>query len=220
MNPRPHTQRRKARALIAATSVLGIGAVITLASWTATSYLTSSLKTGEVSGIEVSKDNSVWELPDGTGTPAKIATATFTYSSADVAALAPNQSAYVPIALRAYKGTTFTLPVSVTSSAPTISATDGHTPLGIAGTGLTYTIFTTTAFGCDATTTTTGATTLAAPLTPVIAGVGSGTVTLPAATASASGAAVYLCIKVTADTTIESNTNQDIKFAFTGGWTA
>ena len=171
-------RRDKAKALLAAGLVLGVGAAVTLAAWNDSEYATGSFGAGTF-GIEGSTDGTAY-ADHASGTAA---TLTF---NAD-ANVSPGETYYAPFAVRLTAESTYDAAVAVTaSSTGTV-------------TGLTYQLLQTTSFGCTASTT---GTELVAAGTAVGAVAGTPGFTLDQGTSGAAGAPAYLCVKVTSDSNL------------------
>ena len=171
------TRRRdKAKALLAAGLVLGVGAAVTLAAWNDSEYATGSFGAGTF-GIQGSTDSTTYADHATSGTAA---TLTF---NAD-ANVSPGETYYAPFAVRLTAASTYDAAVAVTaSSSGTV-------------TGLTYQLLQTTSFGCTSSTT---GTELVAAGTAVGAVAGTPGFTLDQGTGGAAGGPAYLCVKVTSD---------------------
>ncbi|MCE1175304.1 MAG: SipW-dependent-type signal peptide-containing protein, partial [Propionibacteriales bacterium] len=172
-------RRRKVAAILAGGVVVGVGTMATLAAWTDTEYATGTF-TGGYFDLRGSTDQTTFS--DHT-TAGSSATLSFT---APVTQMSPNDVVYAPYALNLYK--TSTNAGTVVVSAPSTTGTV---------TNLTYSLFTTSTAGCNASSTVLN--------TIVAAGTAVGSVGTPAtitvakpANSSTDGVPTYLCFKVTA----------------------
>lgn len=180
----PRTKKRGIiRAILAGGLVLGVGAAVTLAAWNDSEFATGTFSAGTFN-LEGSTDGTAFA--DHATAPG--AALGFTVNPAS---LSPGDVVYAPFAVRLAANTTNNATVTVAVPTP---ATTGSV------TGLTYQILQPTAFGCTAATTGT-------TLVPAGTAVGSVpsavtfSLTKGAPTTSA-GAAVNLCVKVTAGASI------------------
>jgi predicted ribosomally synthesized peptide with SipW-like signal peptide len=177
----PRTGRaRKAKALLAAGVVLGVGAAVTLASWNDSEFAQGFFSAGTFNLVG-STDGAAYTDHATAGSPAALA---FTV---DASALSPGAVTAAPFAVR--------LDETTTSDATVTLAAQGTTGTV---TGLSYEVIRTSTFGCDASTTGT---------TVVPAGTAVGSAPAGASFALAHGQGVpgapaFLCFKVTADGTL------------------
>ncbi len=167
---------RRLRALLAGGLVLGLGAVVTLASWNASEYATGTFSASTFN-LEGSLNGTTYSSHP-VGSPATLA---FTVPATN---LAPGDVVYAPFAIRLAANTSRTAVVTITSPSQT----------GVL-TGLTYALIQPTTFGCTSATTGTSliasvAVGSAAGASTFALGIGTPT-TLP-------GAPVDLCFVVTA----------------------
>jgi predicted ribosomally synthesized peptide with SipW-like signal peptide len=175
-------RRRKVAAILAGGLVVGIGTMATLASWNDTEYAAGSFTAGAFDMVG-SLDGTNYTQHTTSGTAATLAFST------PASALSPNDVVGSPFALRLAK---------VSTNGATVTVTPGGNFTN--GTGLTYGMYTTSTFGCTAATTT--VTTIVPAGTALNATTGAVTFTLAKPVDNATeGAAVNLCIKVTAGST-------------------
>jgi predicted ribosomally synthesized peptide with SipW-like signal peptide len=170
----------RVRAILAGALVLGVGATMTLASWTDNEFATGSFATSKFD-TQSSIDNSAWA--DSTAAPG----AAITFAGTG---MSPDTHRYGYVLIR-------TKPNSVagtlTFAAPTV--TNGGTDTSpFLGAALQYKAIAISAAGCTATTFTTGTPTYivgGASTYSALSTAGSTGVALPAATASAGSPAGY-----------------------------
>ncbi len=174
----------KVRAVLAGALVLGVGATMTLASWTDTEFATGSFSASTFN-TQSSIDNSTWA--DNITAPG----ATITFSGSG---MSPDTHRYGYVLIR-------TKPNSVGGTisfvAPTVT-NGGSDTSPFLGAALQYKAISISAAGCSATTFSTGTPTYIVGTSSAYAALataGSTAVTLPAATASA-GAPVGYCFDV------------------------
>lgn len=190
---------RKATAVVAATAVLGVATVATLASWTITEFVSGQFATADqnpTGSIEASADGITFDQHAALGSGLSVVW------DKDVTRLAGNENIAAPYYIRTTAGTTANIRINVTSA-----ATNDN--------GLTYTVFAVdnTAV-CDAN--------INAGSQGVIQNLGtaaltadlSNTFSLPGATAQAPGTAQKLCIKVNVPDTAAANTTTNVDFGF------
>ncbi|MFM6974987.1 MAG: hypothetical protein ACKOXM_07680 [Agromyces sp.] len=192
--------RQRARVIVAASSVLGVGAVVTLAAWTANTYLEGEVKTGTVTSVEYSFDGSAWATSSNSASPTK-----FVLSPTDFK-LTPGDPAYIPFALRTSQTTDVALPLSISSVLKSATGTD---------TGVTYKLFTTSTFGCTSTST------VVKSVAPALTSLTSGpftNVTLAAGSASAPGTETNFCLVISATTSAANGVTPIADWSFAGGW--
>lgn len=127
----PSTRTRKIRALLAGGLVLGIGAAVTLAAWNDSVFSTGTFESGSFH-LEGSADGSTYA---GHDTAASAADLEF---SVDASNLSPGDTVSAPFAVRLDEATTYGANVVVEPSTTTGDVT-----------GLTYSLSTTSAFGCE-----------------------------------------------------------------------
>jgi predicted ribosomally synthesized peptide with SipW-like signal peptide len=128
--------RRKltiARAILAGGLVLGVGATATLAAWNDSEYAQGTFTAGSFD-LQGSTDGTTFAQHATSGTAATLA---FTVNPTD---LSPQAVVYAPFAVRLAAGTTDG--ASVAFQTPVATGTV---------TGLTYSVYETSAFGCSAT---------------------------------------------------------------------
>jgi predicted ribosomally synthesized peptide with SipW-like signal peptide len=175
-------KRRKVAAIMAGGLVVGIGTMATLASWNDTEYAAGSFTAGSFDMVG-SLDGTAYTQHTTSGTAATLA------FSSPVGALSPSDVVGSPFALRLAK---------VSSNGATVTVTPGGNFTN--GAGLTYGMYTTATFGCTAATT--PLVTIVPAGTALNATTGAVTFNLAKpADASTEGAAVNLCVKVTAGAT-------------------
>ncbi|MFC7464343.1 SipW-dependent-type signal peptide-containing protein [Brachybacterium sp. GCM10030252] len=172
----PSTRSRKVRALLAGGLVLGVGAAITLAAWNDSEYATGSFESGAFD-LEGSVDGSTYDEHATAATAAPLA------FSLDASNLSPGDTVTAPFAVRLDDTTTYGANVAVEPS-----ATSGTV------TGLTYSLATTSAFGCQAST----ADTLVPAGTSFGTEPGTANFDLAAGDGATAGDAIFLCFTVTA----------------------
>lgn len=178
---------RKIAAILTAGVVLGLSTLITLATWNDSEYEGGALATGAFN-LQGSINGTTWNDDSSTG-----AAATLPFTVAATATdLSPNDVVYAPFAVRLDGTTTDNATVTITA-----------VPTGISIDNLTYTLFTTSTFGCSA---------AATPVTTLVpAGTAIGTVTnaqtfsLSHGSSGSPGAAVNLCFKVSAGSSMTPN---------------
>lgn len=164
------------RAVLAGGVVLGVGAAVTLAVWNDSEFATGTFSTGTFN-LEGSTDGTTFA---DHATSDDAAGLSFTVTPTD---LAPGDVVYAPFAVRLAAGTTDDGTVAF------------QTPTGTAPTGLTYSVYETSAFGCSAAELPDGTeliTDAAFTATPTA------TFPLTAGAGGASGTAQNLCFVVTA----------------------
>lgn len=174
----PPSRARKIRAVLAGGLVLGVGAAITLAAWNDSEFATGSFEAGDFN-LEGSIDGTEYAEHDTAGAAAPLA---FTV---DASNLSPGDSVTAPFAVRLDATTSYGAGVVVEALENTGAVT-----------GLTYSLTTTDAFGCES-----GAgeeLVGAGTALGTIDGDGAGFALLAGADAAA-GAPVNLCFTVTAD---------------------
>lgn len=177
---------RKVRAILAGGLVLGVGAVITLATWNDSEFAKEVFGTDGFD-IESSLDGSTFTQNES---PSTAATLNF---SVPATSLAPGDVAYAPFAVRVAGPSGLSGIVVVTAGTSSTFV------------GLTYTLVHTTNFVCNATTV---AAAVAASATNVLVPVGTPVGTVPGSpsfvvlhgVAPDAGPAINLCIVVTAGT--------------------
>ncbi|HLP23637.1 MAG TPA: hypothetical protein VK139_06315 [Microbacteriaceae bacterium] len=198
MRTRENLSRRKVRAIVAMTSVIGVGAVITLAAWSATSFLQSDVKTGKLAGMKVSVNaGTSWSPAGSSSSPAILDLGTVPAS--------PNSTTYSLFGVQAAATTTVDFPVKLTASIPT----------GYSGSGLSYTIAVVSTPACSAST---PGTDLFA-YTSVTATAPTQTFDVKAPTVAGNdGAPTWVCLKIKADKDILENATQRIDWTLTAGW--
>jgi predicted ribosomally synthesized peptide with SipW-like signal peptide len=165
------------RAVLAGGVVLGVGAAVTLAVWNDSEYAQGTFTAGAFN-LEGSTDGTTFSDHNTSGTAAAL---TFTVNPTD---LAPDDIVYAPFAVRLAAGTTDDSTVAFQTPAGTGTLT-----------GLTYSVYETSAFGCSATNLPDGTeliTDAAFAATP------SATFDLTAGTGGVAGTAQNLCFVVTA----------------------
>lgn len=187
---------RKVKALLAGGLVLGIGAAITLAAWNDSEWATGSFAAGTFN-IEGTVDNSTWA--EHATEPAK-ATLSFSTGFDNLSASA---TVSAPFAIRLDKDTTSDATVAVQSA----------TGDGTAETHLTYEIVQVAAWD-DCTPSAAGTAQIVPAGTALDAVTGASTFSLTKSTnvGTDPGAAVYICIQVTADSSLVQSTTA------TGTW--
>lgn len=128
----PASRARKVRAVLAGGLVLGVGAAITLAAWNDSEFATGQFEAGTFN-LEGSVDGEGFTEHASEEAAAPLA---FSVNSSN---LSPGDSVSAPFAVRLDAETTHGAGVSLDA-------------VGTTGTvaGLTYTVGTTTSFGCDA----------------------------------------------------------------------
>lgn len=170
----------KVRAVLAGALVLGVGATVTLASWTDTEFATGSFTTSRFD-TQSSIDNSAWA--DNTVSTGAAITFAGTGMSPDT-----HRYGYVLI-----RGKALSVAGTLTFAAPTV--TNGGTDTSpFLGAALQYKAVAITAAGCSATTFSTGTPTYivgTAGAYAALTAAGPTGVALPAATASAGAPAGY-----------------------------
>lgn len=190
----PSSRRGIVRAVLAGGIVLGIGAAITLASWNDSEFASGSFAAGAFN-LEGSSTNGTTFTEHATaGTAAPL---TFTVAPSN---MSPSSSVYAPFAVRLAAGTTTGASVGVSSIGS-----------GANSTHLSYRILQTTTFGCTSSTTGTELVPAATPLTASP----TGTFTLAqGATSTDPGAAQFLCLIVTADTSLVQSQTAAVTWQF------
>lgn len=170
----------KVRAVLAGALVLGVGATMTLASWTDTEFATGSFATSRFD-TQSSIDNSAWA--DNTSAPG----ATITFAGTG---MSPDTHRYGYVLIR---GKANSVAGTLTFAAPTV--TNGGTDVTpFLGAALQYRAVAITSAGCSSTTFSTGTPTYIVGTSSTYASLsaaGSTGVALPAATASAGAPAGY-----------------------------
>jgi len=180
----------KARAILAGSLVLGVGAAVTLASWNDSEFAAGAFTGGKFnvqSSITGGTAPADWK-DNGTGTPAALSFAV------DANKLSPNTTVFAPFALKLAAGSTNAADITIKSTGP----------VGI-GDHLVYTIRQTSTWGCNAATTGT----FVAPAANVKASPVNNAFSL-----STAGAPTYLCIAVTSDSTLEQGTSGTVTWEF------
>lgn len=179
--PRSWRSRRIA-ALLAGGIVLGIGATATLAAWNDSEFAKGTFTTGTFN-LQGSTDGTTFS--DHT-TAAGAAVMTM---SASAAKLSPGDVAYSPFAVQLTTATTNAAVVTVTSASTSGDAAN-----------YTYSLFTTSTFGC------TSASTPVTTLVPAGTALTTTGATPPTFAIASSGVATNLCFKVTAGTNATQGT--------------
>ncbi|GAB3570782.1 hypothetical protein GCM10027405_35720 [Arthrobacter alkaliphilus] len=157
--------------------VLGVGAAVVLAAWNDSEFATGTFAAGTFN-LQGSTDGTSYA--DHAASPG--ATLPFTVNPSN---LAPGDTVYVPFAVRLAANTT--TGATVTLNTPTAAGSVAN---------LSYELVQPTSFGCSSSTTGTDLVPAGTALGGALSGV---TFTLNAGSpASAPGAAVFLCFKVTA----------------------
>lgn len=172
---------KRVRAILAGGLVLGVGAAITLAAWNDSEFVSGLFGSGTFD-IEGSTDGAAFAQHPTAGSAA---TVTFELNADN---LSPDEPVYAGFAVQLSAATTSaaSVDISASSAAPIASS-------------LTYSLVTTTSWGCDAAAFAAG--------TPVVtdaattASTAADIFTLDAVTAP-----VYLCFQVTADDTLAQGT--------------
>jgi len=180
----------KARAVLAGSLVLGVGAAVTLASWNDSEFASSAF-TGGKYNIQSTANNTTWK-DNVSGTPAAL---TFAVAPGT---LSPNTTVYAPFAVKLATGTTNVADVTIKSTATA----------GI-GSHLSYTISRTAAWGCDVNTT--GGTVVAPLATSALVSTVTNAFSLNDASTTA-----YLCIAVTADSGLVQGSTGNVTWEFAG----
>lgn len=174
----------RVRAVLAGALVLGVGATMTLASWTDTEFATGSFATSKFD-TQSSIDNSVWA--DNTSAPG----ATITFAGTG---MSPDTHRYGYVLIRTKANS---VAGTLTFVAPTV--TNGGTDTSpFLGAALQYRAIAIAAAGCTSTTFTTGTPTYivgGASTYAALTATGATGVSLPAATASP-GSPVGYCFDV------------------------
>lgn len=190
----PHPARRttstgatsnRVRAFLAAGLVLGVGAVVTLASWTSTEVATRSFTSGTFA-LEGTADGSTWSS-NPVGTP-------LTFSPT-VSNMSPNTSYPFPFAVRLSAATTANATGALV--APVISTGGNDANLAVA-------VYSEPSFGCPATATLAAQT----PLTSA------STFALTAQAGATPPSVSYFCFVVSAGGTLEGATTNTITWEF------
>ncbi|CAD5992201.1 SipW-dependent-type signal peptide-containing protein [Agreia sp. COWG] len=186
------TKRGIVRAILAGGLVLGVGAAVTLAAWNDSEFASSAFGAGsfDLEGQE-SLAAGFTDHEAAPGAPLEFGLAPENLSPGDVV--------YAPFALRLDDATTNDATISIAS-----------TGTGVNAANLSYAITTTATFGCDAATV---GTALVPALTPTTASP-TATFTLAQGAAGAPGAAVNLCLIVTAGTTLAEGAAADVTWEF------
>ncbi|NYJ20410.1 SipW-dependent-type signal peptide-containing protein [Glaciibacter psychrotolerans] len=188
----------KARAILAGSLVLGVGAAVTLASWNDSEFAASGFTGGSF--------NLQSSITGGSGAADwKDAPSTAAASLAFVAGpntLSPNTTVYAPFAVKLATGTTNAADVSIKSAAAA----------GI-GDHLTYRIVKTNAWGCDSVKYAAG--TEVAPTANVKA-----SSVAPAFVLAAANTPAFLCVAVTADSTLAQGSTGTVTWEFNAVSTA
>ncbi|HLP23640.1 MAG TPA: hypothetical protein VK139_06330 [Microbacteriaceae bacterium] len=200
------TPTRK-RYLLPLTSIVGIGAVLTLAAWTATSYLSGTFKTATYTGMLYSVDGTNWKdaIP-ASSSDASPDTLQVTYPGLG-AAIAPGATAAVPLALRAAAGTTGPIGISIDTK-----VTTGN-PIGIS-----YELIAVSDWA-SCTPTATGTSLVDAGTSIVEGSTPTGTrfrLAAAAPTGGAQGAPTWLCLKVSASSSMIDSSTVGVKWIVTG----
>jgi len=192
-------RRRRKRALLALGAgglALGIGATVTLASWSDNEVANSDFAAGAFN-IQGSADGS--SFSDNPSAPG------LTVSFDDLAAhLTPNDTSYAPYAIRLDPTANLSADVVLANSAAT----------GAIAQHLSYSIYQTQGFGCSAAEAAAGT----ALVTNQPASVAAATGTL--FSLASAGDVANLCIAVTADGALEQAQTGNIAWTFTGTSTA
>ena len=185
----------KARAILAGSLVLGVGAAVTLASWNDSEFASSAF-TGGKYNIQSSLNGMTWSDTTSTG-PAQL---TFKVGPGT---LSPSTTVYAPFAVKLAQGTTNVADVTIksTSAAPASPGVD-------ASSHLTYTIMKTAAWGCDSSTT--GS--IVAPVTTPV----TSSSLANAFSLNDAGTTAYLCIAVTADSTLAQSSGSTVTWELAG----
>lgn len=185
----------KARAILAGSLVLGVGAAVTLASWNDSEFAFGAF-TGGKFNVQSSANGTTWT----DATSSSPAALTFKVGPGT---LSPNTTVYAPFAVKLATGTTNVSDVTIksTSAAPIAPGVD-------ASSHLTYKILKTAAWGCDAATT---GTTVGAANTAVSASTLANAFSLNDAATTA-----YLCVAVTADSTLAQSSTSTVTWEFAG----
>lgn len=177
----PSTRARKVRALLAGGLVLGVGAAVTLAAWNDSVFSTGTFESGSFN-LEGSADGATYGEHD---TAASAADLEFSVNASN---LAPGDTVSAPFAVRLDEATTYGANVVVQPSTTTGDVT-----------GLTYSLSTTSAFGCEAA----ASADLVPAGTSFGAEAGTANFDLAAGAEGAEGEPAYLCFTVTADDALE-----------------
>lgn len=179
-------RRRRLKAVLAAGTVLGIGAAVTLAAWNDSEFAKGTFTAGTFSmeGAEDALGTSFTEHATAG------AAATLSFSGALGGVLSPSTDVYAPFAVRLIAGTTNDAQVTFASSTTTGTIT-----------GITYGVKTVTlpgAAGCSALTYALPASTAVIPDGTALNSVGTPTpfTLTKGATAVLPGTPTYLCFKV------------------------
>lgn len=183
-NERTTPKRRKrgiVRAVLAGGLVLGVGAAVTLASWESSEYATSTFTAGAL-GLEGSTTGDTGSF--STDATADDALA-LPFDGAD--ALTPDDMVQTPFAIRLTSGTTDDATVTLASTPGTGSDVADFA-------GLSYSVYQTDDFGCDAL----GDAVEIVTDATLGAGDTDASITLDKPAADAAGAQVNLCIQVNA----------------------
>lgn len=175
--------------------MIGIGAVVTLASWNDSEYASGTFTAGTFDLEGSTTGSSYGEHP----TAGSAAGLSFT---APFSNLSPTDSTYGAFAIRLAANTTTN--ADVVLATPTTTGTVSN---------LTYGVVTTTSFGCDATAFGSG-TSLVSDGTQFTAGSANLSLTKGSPVTSA-GTPVYLCFKVTAGSGLAQGQSGTATWAFT-----
>lgn len=182
----PHTTKRgvsrKVRAILAGGLVLGVGAAITLAAWNDSEFASGTFTAGQFNLEGSSTDGTTFTEHATSGTAA-----TLGFTAPLSTQLSPTDVVYAPFAVR--------LAANTTNPANVVVSADSTT--GVV-TNLTYTLVSTSTWGCDAAAVSAG--TVLVPAGTVVTTVpGTPTFSLAAGTPTTDpGAAQNLCFAITA----------------------
>lgn len=194
-----HRRSRKSTAVLAATAVLGVASVATLATWTVTEFVSGSFTTGSQNpsgALEASADGATYDFHSN-----EAGALTVSWDR-DTTRLAGNESIAAPYFIRATTGTTANLRINVNSA-----ATNDN--------GITYSVFAIdNSAVCDGSITASSA--------GVTQNLGSAALTsglassfnLAGGTDVAPGAAQKLCIKVNVPDSAAQNVTTNATFSF------
>lgn len=187
------SKRRKIAAVLTGGVMLGVGAVVTLASWNDSEYAGGTFTAGTFD-LQGSTDGSTFSNHASSSSPAAV---TFTSPFSN---LTPNDITYGGFAVELAAGTTNNATVALS-----VAGTTGVV------TNLAYTLFTTSTYGCSSSST--AVTTLVNSGTAVSAGTAN--FSLTKGSGSTAGTPVYLCFKVTAGSGLAQGQTGSVTWAFT-----
>lgn len=185
----------KARAILAGSLVLGVGAAVTLASWNDSEFAAGAF-TGGKFNLQSSVNGTSW-TDNTSSSPAAL---TFKVGPGT---LSPNTTVYAPFAVKLATGSTNVadLTIKSTSTAPVAPGVD-------ASSHLSYKILKTAAWGCDSSTTGTA-------VAPANTAVTASTIA-NAFALNDTATTAYLCIAVTADSTLAQSSSSTVTWEFAG----